>query len=212
MSYHLISSLEGIPLSDVIGPYARHEVERLSIRGLWPTIPTNSGNIQHLETYQRECSTPLVLPLRLAKYARSQDFLTAHERYPKESEIPSSNFQTRSEGYEVPFMVSLILPTDLLQTESVITASGKTPWVIAPLCVMPTVKAILSIHRWDSYLAAHYLKQLLPILDDLTPALCQEIWQHKQEARPTTGLNSLSPLAHAYIRLERKLDRQYETH
>ena len=212
MSHQLIASLEGIPLSTLTHPYVQHEIERLSISGLWPVIPPDPQAIRDLAQYQSAKNIPLVLPLRLTEFAREQDYLTDFDGYPSESKIFLSNNHTMNSSQSAPIRAHLFFPTDLLQMAAEITSTDEMSWIIAPLCLMPTIKAILSVHRWDTHLSAHYFNQLTPTLSDLSPTLCHEIWQHKQAGRHTLLNHNLSAQALGYLQLERKLDRQYPSH
>jgi NAD-specific glutamate dehydrogenase len=87
--------------------------------------------------------------------------------------------------------------------------------VIAPLAITPVLIALRSIHRFDPYLCDHYLKQFEPTLALLTPALADEILERKLSelhASITSADQAPSEAASAYLRLERKLHRQYREH
>ena len=218
MRYHLIASLEGIPFSAIRAPYSQHEIARLSVNGLWPLFSAKTEIWRDLEHDRQGSDLPLILPLACADFARECDLLLEASLSPLECKAGQCNFRTAKDTSATPIRLNLIFPTDLLQINDEVTAALPTSWVVAPLALMPTIKAILSILRWDSHLAAHYLKQLAPILEGLTPELCENIWQHKQlcfGAKHTSEAeraSPISPLAREYFKLERKLDRQYDAH
>ena len=87
--------------------------------------------------------------------------------------------------------------------------------ILTPLAITPVLLALRSIQRFDPYLCEHYLKQFEPTLDALNPALAEEILKHKLSAAislENTGNVTPSEGAAAYLRLERKLHRQYKEH
>lgn len=92
---------------------------------------------------------------------------------------------------------------------------NKNVAILAPLAITPVLIALRSIQRFDPYLCKHYLKQFEPTLDALNPALAEEILKHKLSAAislENTGNVTPSEGAAAYLRLERKLHRQYKEH
>ena len=88
--------------------------------------------------------------------------------------------------------------------------------IIAPLAIAPVLIALRSIQRFDPYLCEHYLKQFEPTLAVLDPVLAEEILTLTLSAAPGFAIAEKnmtpSPAASTYLRLERKLHRQYKEH
>lgn len=92
---------------------------------------------------------------------------------------------------------------------------NKNVAIIAPLAITPVLIALRSIHRFDPYLSDHYLKQFAPVLIALTPTLANELLEYKLAENSFIKASAdqvQNEIAAAYLRLERKLHRQYKEH
>lgn len=89
---------------------------------------------------------------------------------------------------------------------------SSTPrWISAPLAVLPVVRAIMNIYPLDPYLAAHYMRQLQPLLSQLSTESLAQILDIKQH--PEYVLDENLPIEISiYLKLEKKLHRQYVGH
>lgn len=85
----------------------------------------------------------------------------------------------------------------------------QSKWIVSPLGVLPVVRAILNIHQFDPYLAEHYFRQFHPIYQRLDDADLTQL-----ALRQTAGGDDVVPefkssAVIAYLKIERKLYRQY---
>ena len=89
---------------------------------------------------------------------------------------------------------------------------SSTPhWISAPLAVLPVVRAIMNIHPLDPYLAAHYMRQLQPLLTQLSTQSLAQILDIKQNEKCVLDENLPIEIS-TYLKLEKKLHRQYVGH
>jgi len=89
---------------------------------------------------------------------------------------------------------------------------SSTPrWISAPLAVLPVVRAIMNIHPLDPYLAAHYMRQLQPLLSQLSTESLAQILDIKQQRKYVLDENLPIEIS-TYLKLEKKLHRQYVGH
>ena len=89
---------------------------------------------------------------------------------------------------------------------------SSTPrWISAPLAVLPVVRAIMNIHPLDPYLAAHYMRQLQPLLTQLSTQSLAQILVIKQNEKCVFDENLPIEIS-TYLKLEKKLHRQYVGH
>lgn len=87
--------------------------------------------------------------------------------------------------------------------------------ILTPLAITPVLIALRSIQQCDPYLCEHYLKQFEPTLSALCPSLIEEISTLKLSDTgifPAAENAAPSEAASTYLRLERKLHRQYKEH
>lgn len=89
--------------------------------------------------------------------------------------------------------------------------SPTSHWISAPLAILPVVRAIMNIHSLDPYLAAHYMRQLQPLLHELSAESLAQIMGAKQRRKYHLDENLPSEVI-AYLKLEKKLHRQYLAH
>ena len=87
--------------------------------------------------------------------------------------------------------------------------SEQSKWIVSPLGVLPVIRALLNIHQFDPYLAEHYFRQFHPIYqrlddDDLTRLALR----HSARA-DNVNSDTNSSAATEYLKIERKLYRQY---
>ncbi len=89
---------------------------------------------------------------------------------------------------------------------------SSTPhWISAPLAILPVVRAIMNIHPLDPYLAAHYMRQLQPLLTQLSTQSLAQILDIKQNEKCVLDENLPIEIS-TYLKLEKKLHRQYVGH
>ena len=86
--------------------------------------------------------------------------------------------------------------------------ANQPKWIVVPLGTAPVIRAILNIHLFDPYLAAHYFRQYLPLGQALDETDLSEL-AHRFLAEESQIPPTLSDAALAYLKLERKLHRQY---
>lgn len=84
-------------------------------------------------------------------------------------------------------------------------------WISAPLAILPVVRAIMNIHPLDPYLAAHYMRQLQPILSQLSTESLTQIMNIKQHRESVLDEHLPTEISN-YLKLEKKLHRQYLGH
>ena len=101
-----------------------------------------------------------------------------------------------------------LLPT--LFTEELLSwlDAQQPKWLVVPLGTAPVIRAILNIHPFDRYLAAHYFRQYLPLGHALNETDLSEL-AHRFLTKESQTPARLSDAALAYLKLERKLHRQY---
>ena len=85
----------------------------------------------------------------------------------------------------------------------------QSKWIVSPLGVLPVVRALLDIHQFDPYLAEHYFRQFQPIYQRLDDADLTRL-----ALRETALADSVIPERDSdaiveYLKIERKLYRQY---
>ena len=85
----------------------------------------------------------------------------------------------------------------------------QSKWIVSPLGVLPVVRALLDIHHFDPYLAEHYFRQFHPIYQRLDDADLTRL-----ALRQTAGGDDVVPASNSnavveYLKIERKLYRQY---
>lgn len=89
--------------------------------------------------------------------------------------------------------------------------SSEPLWISAPLAILPVVRAIMNIHPLDRHLAAHYMRQLQPLLSQLSTESLAQIMNIKHYRE--YALDENLPIAISnYLKLEKKLHRQYLGH
>lgn len=103
---------------------------------------------------------------------------------------------------------SELLPT--LFTEELLSwlDAQQPKWLVVPLGTAPVIRAIVNIHPFDRYLAAHYFRQYLPLGHALNETDLSEL-AHRFLTKESQTPATLSDAALAYLKLERKLHRQY---
>jgi hypothetical protein len=90
-------------------------------------------------------------------------------------------------------------------------ASEDHKWILTPFSVLPVVRAIMNIYPFDPYLAAHYLRQFLPVWAALDESDLELLLRLKlSEENPDRTL--LPTRVQNYLKLELKLHRQYTEH
>ena len=89
--------------------------------------------------------------------------------------------------------------------------SPTSQWISAPFAILPVVRAIMNIHSLDPYLAAHYMRQLHPLLTSLSVESLTQILDAKQYRKYHPDENLPSEVSD-YLKLEKKLHRQYLAH
>ena len=104
----------------------------------------------------------------------------------------------------------LVLPEDL--NDLLFWLDSPQPlWISAPLAILPVVRAIMNIHPLDPYLAAHYMRQLQPILSQLSTESLTQIMNIKQHRESVLDEHLPIEISN-YLKLEKKLHRQYLGH
>lgn len=81
-------------------------------------------------------------------------------------------------------------------------------WLIAPAPLFAVAKGLVNIYKLDPYLARHYLRQLKPLLDALTPHDIDSLLWAKMD--PLSA--QLTPRQHQFCQFEKKIVRQYDAH
>lgn len=104
----------------------------------------------------------------------------------------------------------VLFPSELVNLISWLD-SPTSRWICAPLAILPVVKAIMNIHSLDPYLAAHYMRQLHPLLTHLSVELLAQIMDVKQHRKHHLDENLPSEVSD-YLKLEKKLHREYLGH
>ncbi|GAB3235688.1 hypothetical protein [Pseudaeromonas pectinilytica] len=104
----------------------------------------------------------------------------------------------------------LVLPEGL--SELMFWLDSPQPlWISAPLAILPVVRAIMNIHPLDPYLATHYMRQLQPLLSQLSVESLTQIMDIKQQRKYVLDENLPIEISN-YLKLEKKLHRQYLGH
>jgi len=104
----------------------------------------------------------------------------------------------------------VLFPSELVNLISWLD-SPTSRWICTPLAILPVVKAIMNIHSLDPYLAAHYMRQLQPLLTHLSVESLAQIMDVKQHRKYHLDENLPSEVSD-YLKLEKKLHRQYLAH
>ena len=82
-------------------------------------------------------------------------------------------------------------------------------WIVSPLGVLPVIRALLDIHQFDPYLAEHYFRQFHPIYQRMNDADFTQLALRQTALADSVIPESNSSVVVEYLKIERKLYRQY---
>ena len=143
--------------------------------------------------------------------------------HPDESSSEEFTYQisTRSTVGEMPILTGKAITSgcdpdhceliDPMQLAGVMSwlRSEQKKWIVSPLGVLPVIRALLNIHQFDPYLAEHYFRQFHPIYLRLDDADLTRLALRQTARADSVNPDTNSSAASDYLKIERKLYRQY---
>jgi hypothetical protein len=202
MNHYLVAvlpeSLQAAPLDTEI----LAQLNLLSVKAIMSEQPHDHDERQPLMNLKNRGSFPQLVPIAQQKQNMGYRLLLDREN---ETEQGSVN----AVKCEIPH--NDLLPPNGLEELIPWLASTTRKWIAAPLALLPVVRAIMNIYPLDPYLATHYMRQFQPLLDQLSTENLDCILTRTRQARYEVDEN-LPAEINKYLRLERKLHRQYIDH
>ena len=199
MQHHLVVTLPLALCSSPLGSAEQQSLNSLSIKAIYLEFPDSSVEPMQEKVRKNLQPYPILHPEQNGERVRLipsfGDAIPAHSPL---LSLRAGRDPDRNELLPTLFTGDLLRWLDAQQPK----------WLVVPLGTAPVIRAILNIHPFDPYLAAHYFRQYTPLDQALTPADLDQL-ARRFMAREHLEPSALSEAAQAYLKLERKLHRQY---
>jgi hypothetical protein len=202
MNHYLVAvlpeSLQAAPLDTEI----LAQLNLLSVKAILSEQPHDYDEQQQLMNLKNICPLPLLAPIEQQRQNAGYHLFLNHK---------SGTDQSSGSAATCEISRNDLLPPSGLEELIPWLASTTRKWIAAPLALLPVVRAIMNIYPLDPYLATHYMRQFQPLLDQLSADNLDCILIRTRQARYEVD-EDLPDEINKYLRLERKLHRQYIDH
>ena len=199
MQHNLVVTLPLALCSSPLGSAEHQSLNSLSIKAIYLEFPDSSVEPMQEKVRKNLQPYPILHPEQNGERVRLipsfGDAIPAHSPL---LSLRAGRDPDRNELLPTLFTGDLLRWLDAQQPK----------WLVVPLGTAPVIRAILNIHPFDRYLAAHYFRQYLPLGHALNETDLSEL-AHRFLAEESQIPPTLSDAALAYLKLERKLHRQY---